>query len=171
RLGEGVLHRLARRDVVPGNLVIVGPLQDGVRRQLGAIVAHDRLWLAALIEKPIELTSNPNAGDRGVGDERQALARAIVDHNEDTKAAPIKHLTATKASRPASVRPSRTQHRRPCAQGPLAPPPPSNHEPFLAIDSKQPLMVHKKALPSQQHVEPPIAEAPALMGESPQPLS
>src|SRR5215813_4217315 len=32
-------------------------------------------------------------------------------------------------------------------------------------------MVHDEALPSQQHVEPPIAEAPALMGESPQPLA
>ena len=61
RFSEGVLHRFARRDVVPGNLVIVGPSQDGVRGQLGAVVADDRLWLAALVEEPIELAGDPGA--------------------------------------------------------------------------------------------------------------
>ena len=67
RLDKGILNRLARRDVVPVHLVIVGPLQDGVRGQLGAVVAHDRLGLAAFSEEPIELASDPDAGDRGVG--------------------------------------------------------------------------------------------------------
>ena len=31
-------------------------------------------------------------------------------------------------------------------------------------------MVHRKALPSQQDVQPPVAEAPALMGQRSQPL-
>ena len=35
---------------------------------------------------------------------------------------------------------------------------------------KQPLMVHNEALPSQQHLEPPVAETTALTGESPQSL-
>ena len=51
RLDKGILDRLARRDVVPVDLVIVGPLQDGVRGQLGAVVAHDRLGLAAFSEQ------------------------------------------------------------------------------------------------------------------------
>jgi hypothetical protein len=58
-----------------------------------------------ILEKPIEFTGGPNA----VGDERQALSRAIVDHNEDTQATPIDELM--------------NWHRRPCAQGPLAPAP------------------------------------------------
>ena len=34
-LGKGILHGLARRDVVPSHLVIVRPLQDDVRGQFG----------------------------------------------------------------------------------------------------------------------------------------
>ena len=62
-----------RGDVVP--VVIVGPLQDGVRGQLGAVVAHDRLELVAFSEEPIKLASDPDAEDRGVGHQRQASAR------------------------------------------------------------------------------------------------
>src|SRR5262245_32514079 len=32
--GKGILHWLARRDVVPVDFVVVGPAQDGVRGQL-----------------------------------------------------------------------------------------------------------------------------------------
>jgi hypothetical protein len=71
-------------------------LQDGVRGQLGAVVAHDRFGLAALAEEAIELASDPSAGDRRVGDERQALARAIVDDDKDTQATPIDELIGDK---------------------------------------------------------------------------
>jgi hypothetical protein len=37
-----------------------------------------------------------------------------------------------------------------------------DHEALLAIEPKQPLMVHNEALPSQQHAEPPVAETMAL---------
>ena len=37
----------------PGDLVIVGPSQDGIAGQLGAVVTHDLLGLAALAEQPI----------------------------------------------------------------------------------------------------------------------
>lgn len=37
RLGEGILDRLARRDVMPGDLVIVRPSQDGGRGEFGSI--------------------------------------------------------------------------------------------------------------------------------------
>ena len=64
---KGVLHRLAGRDVVPLDLVVVGPPQDGVRGQLGAVVADDRLGFAARDQKAIEFAGDPDAGDRGVG--------------------------------------------------------------------------------------------------------
>jgi hypothetical protein len=142
----------------------------GVRGQLGPIVTHDRLGLAALIEEPVELASDPDAGDRGVGDKRQALARAIVDHDEDTQAAAIDELIGSEVERPAVIRPLRNRQGRACAQGPLAAGPPAHHEAFLAIDPKQPLVVHNEALPSQQHVQPAVAEAPAFMGKNSQPL-
>jgi hypothetical protein len=62
--------------------VLVGPSQGGVGGQLGADVAHDRcLGLAALAKEAIE--RDPDAGDRRVG---QTFARAVVDHDEDTRA-------------------------------------------------------------------------------------
>ena len=39
-LHEAVLHWLARRDVVPLDLAILLPGQDGVRGQLGAVVGE-----------------------------------------------------------------------------------------------------------------------------------
>jgi hypothetical protein len=58
---------------VPGNLAKDCALQDGVRSQLGTIVADDDPGLATLDQEAIELTRDPYAGDRGIGDERQAL--------------------------------------------------------------------------------------------------
>jgi hypothetical protein len=51
-LGKGVLHWLARRDVVPLDLVVVGPPQDCIRG-LSAVVADDCLGLGD--QKVIEL--------------------------------------------------------------------------------------------------------------------
>jgi len=42
-----VLHRLARRDVVPFDLVLGAPLQDRVRRRFGPVVADDHPRLAS----------------------------------------------------------------------------------------------------------------------------
>src|SRR5437868_4844634 len=39
RLHEAVLHRLARRDVMPGNSSLLLPAQERHRRELSAIVA------------------------------------------------------------------------------------------------------------------------------------
>ena len=45
-----VLHRLARRDVVPFDTVILRPGEDGVRGELGAVVGNDHVRLAATAE-------------------------------------------------------------------------------------------------------------------------
>jgi hypothetical protein len=57
-LPEAVLHRLARRDVVPGDAAFLLPAQDRHRGQLGAIVAHHHGRPAALSDQPIQLASN-----------------------------------------------------------------------------------------------------------------
>ena len=44
--GEGVLRRLARRDALPHHPLLLRPTQDHRRRQLRAVVAHHRKWLA-----------------------------------------------------------------------------------------------------------------------------
>ena len=42
-------------------------------------------------EEPID-ASDPDPGDRGVGHQRQAFARAVVDHDEDAQGAAIDKL-------------------------------------------------------------------------------
>ena len=92
-------------------------------------------------------------------------------HDQDAQAAAVDELIGDEVERPAIVRPLRDQHRRPRAQGAFASTSPADHEAFLAIQSEQPLMVHDEALPAQQNVQAPIAEAPALMSQSQQPSS
>src|SRR5208283_1276778 len=51
---EGVLHRLAWRDVVPCDMALIGPCQDGVACEFAAIVADNHLRLAALDNEAIQ---------------------------------------------------------------------------------------------------------------------
>lgn len=39
-------HGRSRRDIVPGHLLFLNPGEDGIRRELGAVVGDDHLWLA-----------------------------------------------------------------------------------------------------------------------------
>ena len=71
------------------------------------------LGLAALTEELIELASDADAGDRGVSDQRQALARAVVDYDQDAHPAAVDELigdgrsaTVGPASAPACPRPA-----------------------------------------------------------------
>jgi hypothetical protein len=89
---EGVLYRLARGDVMPVDLAVVGPLQDGVAGQLGTVVADDGLRSAVGDQKPVELAGDPDTGDRGIGNQRQALTGAVVDHDQDAHAAAVDEL-------------------------------------------------------------------------------
>jgi hypothetical protein len=63
----------------------------------------NRSRLAALDDEPVQLARHPQAGQRGVGDQGQALARAVVDHREDAEAAAVEELIGDEVERPAVV--------------------------------------------------------------------
>ena len=88
-LDESVLDRLTRRDVVPSDAAFLLPAQDGVRSELGAVVADDHQGLSAGRDDGVELARHPSAGDRRVDDQRQAFAGEVVDNNEHPEAAAI----------------------------------------------------------------------------------
>ena len=88
-LDEAVLHRLARRDVVPFDMALLLPVQDGVRGQLGAVVAHDHRWIAALDCDAIELPSHAHAGERVVGNEAETFPAEVVDQSQDAEATAV----------------------------------------------------------------------------------
>ncbi len=75
----------ARRDVVPCDAGVISPF--------AAIVADHHLRLAALDHQPVQFPRHPGAGERGVGHQRQALARAIIDHGKDAEATAIGELS------------------------------------------------------------------------------
>jgi hypothetical protein len=62
-LDEGILHGLARRDVMPCDAALIGPLQDGVAGELAAVVADHHLRLAALDHQTLQLPRHAGAGE------------------------------------------------------------------------------------------------------------
>ncbi len=80
---------LARCDVVPFHLDLVSPLQDRVAGELAPVVTDDHLRLATLLDDPIQLTSNPKARERCIGDEAQAFPGAIIDDRQHPEPAAI----------------------------------------------------------------------------------
>ena len=89
---EGVPDRLARRDVVPFHFGPIRSLQDCVAGELAAIIADDHLRLASSLDDPVQLTGNPQAGKRRIGDEAQAFPSAIVDEGQHPEPASIGEL-------------------------------------------------------------------------------
>ena len=79
---EPVLHRLARRNVMPLNLTGGLPRQHRLTGHLGAIVANNKMRLAVGVDELIQLPCHPFAGDRRIGHQRQTLTA------ED----PVRHL-------------------------------------------------------------------------------
>jgi hypothetical protein len=88
-LDKGVLLRFARRDVVPFDTALLRPAQDRRAGQLGAVVGDTGGGFTAFGNYRIEFAPDPQPGQRGIGDQRQALAGEIVDDGEDAKAPAI----------------------------------------------------------------------------------
>ena len=72
-------------------------------------------------------------------------------------------LVVHKVDRPARIRHSHRQQRRPRARRPLSAPTLAHRQAFFAIKPLRLLAVHDMALPSQQNMQPPVAE-PAPLG-------
>ena len=129
-----VLHRSARCDVVPIDTVILRPAQHGARGELGAIVGHDHLRLAAHIDDHRELASDTLARDRRVGDRRQAFARDVVHDIEDAEPSAVSDLVVDEVERPACVDPGLDQDRRACPDRSTPGLALAHCQPFLAIE-------------------------------------
>ena len=114
--------------------------------------------------EPIQLARDACPGDRRVGDRRQALAREVVDHDQDPEA-PGGKAVRDEVERPALIR-LRQGQCGPRTGRALAATPAANHQFLLAVQPIQLLVVHAHALALEQDAEPPVAEAPALAGQA-----
>jgi len=102
-LDIAVLHRSARRDVMPFHPMILCPAQDRIRGELGAVVGHDHLWLAPSVDQYRQLAGNLFARDRGVGDRRQTFARHVIDDVEKAQAPAAGEPIVHEVEQPARV--------------------------------------------------------------------
>ncbi len=88
-LDEAVLHGLSWRDVVPFHTVVLRPFQHGVRGELGSVVADHRQRIATTVGDRIQLSCYTLAGDRVVGDGREAFPAEVVNDAQDAEPAAI----------------------------------------------------------------------------------
>src|SRR5580658_203555 len=167
---EGVLHRLARRDVMPTDASILLPAQHGVGGELAAVVADYHQRLLALRDDRIELACNPAAGDRGVDNQRQALAGEVVDNDEHPKAPTIGQHNGDKVEAPTLGRGLRQGHRRTRAAGSLSSAAAAHRQPLFTVEPEQLLVVQLDAFATQQDVQASITKPSPLAGKGAQPF-
>ena len=111
------------------------------------------------------------ARDRGVRDRRQAFPRDVVDDIEDAKPPAVGELVVDEIERPARVGLGFDQDRRPHPHGASTRPTLAHRQTFLAIEPVDAILARRLALLPQQNEQPPVAEAPALVGQFVQPGS
>ena len=100
-LAEDALHRLAWRDLMPGDAFGLAPGEDGVRGELRAIVGDDRPRFATPRHERRQFADHALAGDQRVGDREQALACRVVDHVEDPETPSAGELVVPEVEQPA----------------------------------------------------------------------
>ena len=79
---EAIVHRLARRDIVPFTPFLGTPPQDGVLSQVCPIVRDNHPRLSASLDPSRQPARHPTSRDLGVRDRRHALTRDVVGHVE-----------------------------------------------------------------------------------------
>ena len=160
---EGVLCRLTRRDIVPIDFAFVGEGQDRIRGELGAVIADDHHGFSALFDDRRQFPRHPGTGQQCVGNERQAFAGAVVDHDQRPEPPPIRcpavdckqstrggQLIRHKIQRPLLIWRHCHQHWRPCPDGPFRGTPAADMQLLLAIHPEHALVPSracKHALP------------------------
>ncbi len=72
---------------MPIDLVGVGPFQDRLAGELGAVVADDAGRLAIEPHQRVQFASHPFAPDAGVADQAQVLTAAVVVDRQNAELA------------------------------------------------------------------------------------
>jgi hypothetical protein len=141
------------------------PPRTQPKRPPGNPARFTRNRLAAPGDDGVELAPDPQPRQRGIGDQRQALASEIVDDGEDAEASAIAQLVVQKIERPALVRPLRQSQRRTGTQRPLAAAAAADLKPLFGIEPTQFFVVQQETFTLQQDMQASIAEAAANSGD------
>jgi len=123
---------------------------------------RDRRRSAAPADDGVQFTHDAQARQRGVGDQRQALPRVVIDHGQHPEATAFGEGIGDEVEAPSGVGAIRNEHGPTCAQRPLAAAAPAHLQLLFPVEGSQLLLVHHDALPAQHDVDPPVAEPSAL---------
>src|SRR5688572_20200325 len=85
-LDERVLHGLAGPDEVQLHSALIRPGVERLAGELRSVVADDQFRRSAHDNELFENTRYATTADRRVHEQRQRLAREVVDHREDPEA-------------------------------------------------------------------------------------
>ncbi len=168
-LGEGVLGRLARRDVAPVEPGRLGEGQDRRGGELRAVVADDRAGSAASGDQRVHLARHPLAREGGVRDRGQALLGDVVDDRQHPEAAAVRKLVVNEVGRPAAVGTIRLRDWRARHRDPTPRPAPAYRQALLAVEPLGLLAVHRPALAAQKDMQAAVAKPSPLIRQFPQP--
>ena len=84
-LDEGILGRLARRDVVPCDLLLLCPPQHRHAGEFGSVVADDRRRPAASDDDDVEFADHPLPGQGGVCHEDETFGASATARTRRSK--------------------------------------------------------------------------------------
>lgn len=113
---DAVLHRLAGGDVMPFDLGLLTPFEDGHAGHLRAVVRDDRLRLPPPDDKGVQLAGKPSARQGCVGDQAQAFAGEVIDGSQDAEAATVSEGIAEEGQDAMRTRPNTRTTRLPRAK-------------------------------------------------------
>lgn len=170
-LDEGVFHGLAGSDVVLFYARLLTPSEDSHRCQFGAVVGDDCVWPAVPGDYGIQFAHDTGAGERRVGDERQALPCVVGDHGQDAEAPPIGELVVDKICRPVRVWFRLDRDRRPCALSRASGATLTHRQPYLLIEPIDAIDARSLAFAPEEDEQPSVIEVPALVGGIAQPCA
>src|SRR5262245_22293463 len=169
-LDEGVLHGLARLDEAQLDASLVGPLVQQPARELRSVVQYQRLGRTPALDHPIEDARHACRWDRPTDLDRERLAREVVYNVERSKGPCIGQGVGHEVDRPALVGPLGPGNGPPRSSRNLLPPSSPYGEGLFSVNAIDALAVDPPAFTAEHVVDPPVAEAAALLGPCQDPL-
>ncbi len=94
---KAVLHRLAWGDVVPFDLGLLAPFEDGHAGHLRAVVRDNGPRFSAFGDETTQLAGKPCPRQGCIGDQAQAFTGEVVDHRQNTEPRPSVKASLTKS--------------------------------------------------------------------------
>jgi hypothetical protein len=156
---------------LPGRLKLAGVVRPAVRRagiEFGAIVDRNHRRGAARLHEPIEDRDHSRADPRGIDPDRQTFTREDILHGQDPDAPAVVEAIGHDIHAPPLIRAGRRGGAHPELTDAFPPAVHPHAELLGPIEPIRLLLIDPPALPTEQDVQPPIAEPGARRGQLPQ---